>query len=334
LGSTIAGVIRGPGDLSAAGDSIALTSGARVLVSADIGEADVSGRVVAGSASQPFIVEDVELNAGRLVLSGGEIRGQIGGQGQVVNDGVLQLFALGPDGSLDDGVALVNNQDLYVGSNLAQNDITLSAEDTILNYAGARMVWQTGGLFKLTGGTIVNDGSIEMRSMAAPPDVPSYGAADISATVQNNGDIASGAGIEFDNAVAGTGEDRITDVDLQGTLLSGVQGPGFTFDGAVGAGQSIVFTDADQTLTLNDVSAFEGEVRSFAATGSGDAIVVDTSAWMFTGFSENADNSAGTLNFANNGADIGVTLTGVYTASGFAGLVSGQTTTITYTPPA
>jgi hypothetical protein len=55
---------------------------------------------------------------------------------------------------------------------------------------------------------------------------------------------------------------------------------------------------------------------------------------MFSGFSENADNSAGTLNFASNGADIRVTLTGVYSASGFAAVVSGQTTTITYTPPA
>ena len=326
----IAGTISGEGEMFLSTEAD-LQAGARVLVGGSFIRCDVTGRVFLGAPGSDPEMSNVVLNSGTLVTDGLTIWNNMGsdaisGQGEIINWGVSQFY--GPNAFAVDGdVNIVNVDELDLGGFQADVSVTLSSDATITNQAGAKLILEAGQSFSLTGGVIVNHGGIVMQSMAEQ-SAP-YATGVIGALVVNDGDIGSGAGLEFQAAVTGTGDDGITPVDYEGSL-TGVQGQGLTFDAAVGSGQSILFTGADQLLTLNDIADFQGNVQGFDMFGGADAIVVDASLWSFTGFTENAAGTAGTLGFTDNGAQIGVTLTGDYAASGFQTSVSGSKTTITY----
>jgi hypothetical protein len=90
--------------------------------------------------------------------------------------------------------------------------------------------------------------------------------------------------------------------------------------------QDIQFSGSGGTLDLTDPKGFFGEMSNFA---SGDAVDL-LGDWTFSGFSENAGGTLGTLTLASGKATHAFEFVGNYTASDFH-IASGATTVITYT---
>jgi hypothetical protein len=84
-------------------------------------------------------------------------------------------------------------------------------------------------------------------------------------------------------------------------------------------------------LDLTAPQRFAGKISGFDTVGTNDAIEVAGS-WAFSGFTENAGGTQGTLGFANDGSHLSPTLLGDYNPADFVHqtLANGDTA-ITYT---
>ena len=123
--------------------------------------------------------------------------------------------------------------------------------------------------------------------------------------MQPRGVVVTGGTLDFTGKVLGAGTDTL--ISLSNNLLTQ---PILQFDGAVGAGQTIVFFGLDAELKLNDMPEFAGAIKGF---GSGDSLLLGNGYYVLMGSAETA--TAATLSLvdaAHNNAAYSLTLTGDY----------------------
>jgi hypothetical protein len=158
---------------------------------------------------------------------------------------------------------------------------------------------ENAGLFEQTGGT---------------------GTSTIAPAVTNTGtlEITSGA-LDFTGAVTGKGTD----------LISGAST--LEFDSTVAAGQTLSFTGGGGALNLTAPQGFAGKISGFDTVGANDSIEV-ASPWVFSGFTENARGTQGTLGFIDGAVHHSLTLLGDYNRTDFVHqTLANGATLITYT---
>jgi hypothetical protein len=142
----------------------------------------------------------------------------------------------------------------------------------------------------------------------------------IAPNVTNMGtiDVSSGT-LDFEGGISGAGSDEISGAST------------LEFDSTVAAGQTVSFTGAGGTLDLTALQGFAGEISGFDTVGTNDTIEV-ASPWVFSGFTENAGGTQGTLGFANGASHHSLTLLGDYSPADFAPqTLANGSTLITYT---
>ena len=150
------------------------------------------------------------------------------------------------------------------------------------------------GLFEKTGGTGVS---------AVAPAVTNTGTIEVTA-----------ATLDLQGAVAGKGTDEISGAST------------LEFDSTVAAGQTLSFTGSGGTLDFTAPQGFAGKISGFDTVGANDAIEV-AGPWAFSGFTENAGGTQGTLGFASGASHLSLTLLGDYAAADFVhqSLANGST---------
>jgi hypothetical protein len=138
--------------------------------------------------------------------------------------------------------------------------------------------------------------------------------------VTNTGTIeVTTATLDVRGTVAGTGSDKIFGAST------------LKFDSTVAAGQTISFAGGGGALDLSAPQGFAGKISGFDTVGANDAIEV-ASPWIFSGFTENAGGTQGTLGFANGASRLSLTLLGDYNPVDFAHqTLANGSTLITYT---
>jgi hypothetical protein len=133
------------------------------------------------------------------------------------------------------------------------------------------------------------------------------GVSTIVPNVTNNGtiEVASGT-LDFTGKIFGTGSDTISGAST------------LEFDAEVLAGQTVSFTGSGGELELHGPAVFAGSISGFdtAGAGSNDRIEV-AKPWVFTGFTENAGGTEGTLGFMNGASTISLTRIGDYNPADF-----------------
>jgi hypothetical protein len=168
-------------------------------------------------------------------------------------------------------------------------------EDSTIGLGGSAPSFiSNSGLFEKTGGT---------------------GTSAIAPAVTNAGTIEVTAGtLDLQGAVTGKGSDKVSGAST------------LEFGSAVAATQTVDFRGGPSAVDLIDPNAFFGKIADFASPNtvnlSGD--------WVFSGFSENAAGTLGTLTLASGASHHAFDFVGDYTASDFK-ITSGATTTIAHT---
>jgi hypothetical protein len=186
------------------------------------------------------------------------------------------------------------------------------------------------------GAAIANDGQIELgggeltatasgASFTNASGAKLYGFGTVDApNFTNSGTIeASGAAetLDFKTAISGTGKDQIS-------------GPStLEFDAKISDGQTVSFAGSGGELALHDPGGFTGLISGFDAAGAGSNDTIEVAApWQYLHFTENKAHTQGTLDFANGGSTLSLTLLGDYNSADFvhhSGLKGS--TLITYT---
>jgi Protein of unknown function (DUF3383) len=87
-------------------------------------------------------------------------------------------------------------------------------------------------------------------------------------------------------------------------------------DSTVAAGQTVSFTGSGGTLDLSAPQGFAGKISGFDTVGANDTIEV-AAPWVFSGFTENAGGTQGSLRFANGASTLSLTLLGNYNPADF-----------------
>jgi hypothetical protein len=141
------------------------------------------------------------------------------------------------------------------------------------------------------------------------------GTSAIAPAVTNTGTIEVTAGtLDLQGAVTGKGIDKVSGAST------------LEFDSAVAATQTVDFLGGPSAVDLLDPNAFFGKIADFASPGT----VQLPGDWVFSGFSENAAGTLGTLTLASGASHHAFDFVGDYTASDFK-ITSGATTTIAHT---
>ena len=129
----------------------------------------------------------------------------------------------------------------------------------------------------------------------------------------NTGTIeVTAATLDVQGAVTGKGSDEISGAST------------LEFDSTVAAGQTVSFTGSGGTLDLGAPQGFAGEISGFDTVGANDTIEV-AGPWVFSGFTENAGGTQGTLGFTNGASTLSLTLLGDYNPADFAASNRGRT---------
>jgi hypothetical protein len=168
------------------------------------------------------------------------------------------------------------------------------------------------GLGASTASYISNAGLFEKTGGA--------GTSVITPSVTNTGTIeVTAATLDVQGAVTGTGSDKVF-------------GPStLEFDSTVAAGQTVSFTGSGGTLDLGAPQGSAGKISGFDTVGTNDTIDV-AGPWVFSGFTENAGGTQGTLGFANGANTLSLTLIGDCTSADFVSKSGPNgSTLITYT---
>ena len=140
--------------------------------------------------------------------------------------------------------------------------------------------------------------------------------------VTNNGTIEVTSGtLDFKGRILGTGSDTISGAST------------LQLDAQVSATQTVDFTGSGGELALHGPAVFAGSISGFDTAGAGSNDKIEVAApWVFTGFTENAGGTQGTLSFANGASTISLTLIGNYNPADFhAQTLANHSTVITYT---
>ncbi len=138
----------------------------------------------------------------------------------------------------------------------------------------------------------------------------------------NTGTIEVTAGtLDFKGGIYGTGTDTISGAST------------LEFDAKVSAGQTVSFTGSGGELALDDPAAFAGSISGFDTAGAGSNDTIEVAGpWVFSGFTENAGGTQGTLGFTNGASTLSLTLIGDYNPADFVHHTQANgSTLITYT---
>jgi hypothetical protein len=185
-----------------------------------------------------------------------------------------------------------------------------------------------------SGGALWITGSVGGQAAALTSTDPAHAFFDNYGVFQNDSSLPTVVGVTFVNNGFAEGRFIFDDAITGSGFLE--FGDTLTLNASVSSGQYVEFVSSGATLTLGDVQDFAATISSFDTQGrSSDAIVVNSSQWSFAGYVPHGGDlgSIGSLMFSNGASEVGVTLEGSYSASGFQAVVSGNHTTITYTPP-
>jgi len=254
------------------------------------------------------------LSGGNLLLSGAATfaGGTVDGSNFLYTEGTTTVSELTIGGTVEwENTNTVNQSggNVALGDNISTDEAILynapNATYDLLDNSGIGLGASTAshiknaGLFEKTGGTDT--------STIAP-----------KATNTGTIEVAS-AKLDFEGAISGTGSDTI----LGASTLE--------FDAKVSAGQTVYFTGSGGELALHAPAAFAGDISGFDTVGANDTIEVAKN-WVFTGYTENAPDTQGTLGLANGASTLSLTLLGDYNPADFAHHTSANASTlITYT---
>jgi hypothetical protein len=202
---------------------------------------------------------------------------------------------------------------------IGANGIMELLDDRSWTTAGAAIT--NDGQIELGGGELIATTSGASFTDAKGAQLYGFGTVD-AAKFTNSGTIeASGVAdtLDFKTAISGTGTDQVS-----GTST-------LEFDAKVSAGQTVSFAGSGGELALHAPGGFTGLIGGFDTVGSNDTIEV-AGPWIFTGFTENAEGTEGTLGFANGGSTLSLTLLGDYNPADFVHKSGPNgSTLITYT---
>jgi hypothetical protein len=303
----LSGTTSGAGTLALAGGSATIDSGAELSVSqwsisgggTDVtlgGDLDYSGSF-SESASDTFV-----LSGGYLLLNGANdsfAGATVDGSNFLYTEGTAAVSGLTIGGTVEwENTNTVNQSggNVTLGDNIPADAATLfntsAATYDILDNSGIGLGASAAsdinnvGLLEKTGGTAT--------SVVAP-------------AVTNTGTIEVAAGtLDMQGAVTGTGSDEISGAST------------LEFDATVSAGQTVSFTGSGGDLALHNPGVFAGDIGGFDAAGAGSNDIIEVAqAWVFTGFTENAGGTEGTLGFASGSSATSLTLLGDYNPAGF-----------------
>ena len=190
----------------------------------------------------------------------------------------------------------------------------------------ARLAIAAGGAWLLNGGGIglgadpasqitiaasaTNPGLLAMTGSGTSTVLPKVlnNAADAGATLGGL-EVSSGT-LDLKGEVLGTGADNIVGA---GTL---------EFDDYVQSGQTVLFSGAGGTLSLQDLGDFHGAISGFDTVGSNDALLIGDG-WSYV--NATITTSAATLYFADGPLHKSITLQGDYVGGAFTPTpVNGQ----------
>jgi hypothetical protein len=259
--------------------------------------------------------------------------------GETSGAGALELA--GANDSLT-GAVIDGSNVLYTEGTTAASGLTIGGT---VEWENTNTVNQSGGditlggkksadaatLFNTSGATydILDDSGIGIGASTAS-DINNVGLLEktlgtgtsaIAPAVTNTGTIEVAAGtLNLQGAVAGTGSD----------IIAGAATLGFA--GTVAAGQTASFTGNGGELGLHYPAEFAGQISGFDTTGAGSNDTIDVGGpWVFSGFTENAGGTEGTLAFANGARTMSLTLVGDYNPADFVHQTQPNGTLITYT---
>jgi hypothetical protein len=180
------------------------------------------------------------------------------------------------------------------------------------------------GTYAITGDSGINRGSSTASNILNAGLIEKTGgtgASTIVPNVTNNGTIEVTSGtLELKGRIFGTGSDTISGAST------------LQLDAQVSATQTVDFTGSGGELALHGPAVFAGSISGFETAGAGSNDKIQVAApWVFTGFTENAGGTQGTLNFANGSSAVALTLIGNYNPADFhAQTLANHSTAITY----
>jgi hypothetical protein len=305
--ASLSGTTSGAGTLALAGGSATIDSGAEVSVSqwsisgggTDVthgGDLDYSGSF-RESASDTFV-----LSGGYLLLNGANASfagATVDGSNFLYTEGTTAVAGLTIGGTVEwENTNTVNQS----GGNVTLGDNIPADAATLFNTSGATydILDNSGiGLGASAASDINNVGLLEKTGGTATSVV--------APAVTNTGTIEVAAGtLDMQGAVTGTGSDEISGAST------------LEFDATVSAGQTVSFTRSGGDLALHNPGVFAGDIGGFDAAGAGSNDTIEVAqAWVFTGFTENASGTEGTLGFASGSSARSLTLLGDYNPAGF-----------------
>jgi fibronectin-binding autotransporter adhesin len=317
--ASLSGTTSGLGTLALAGGSATINSGAKLSVSdwsiSGSGASVTLGEALtyAGAFSEGA-GDTLTLTVGTLTLTGANDAfsgGTVDGSELLYTKGTTAVSGLTIGGTVEwknanavkesGGSATIGD----ASGDEAFLDNAVSGTYDILDNSGiglgasAASYIDNAGLFEKTGGT---------------------GTSVITPAVTNTGTIEVTAGtLDVQRAVTGKGSDEISGAST------------LEFDSTVATGQTVSFVRSGGTLDLTAPQGFTGQISGFDTVGANDGIEV-VSPWVFSGFTENAGGTQGTLGFANGASHHSLTLLGDYNPADFAHqTLSNGSTLITYT---
>jgi hypothetical protein len=318
--ASLSGTASGLGTLALTGSGDSINSGATISVanlsisgsgaSVTLGEA----LTYAGAFSEAA-GDTLALTGGPLVLTGANdvlSGGTVDGSRWLLTKGTTRVSGLTIGGTVEwENTGTVNESggSATIGDASGDKAIlynTPKATYDILDNSGIGLGASTtsyidnAGLFEKTGGT---------------------GASAIAPGVTNTGTIeVTAATLDLQGAVTGKGSDEISGAST------------LEFDSTVAARQTLSFTGSGGTLDLTAPQGFAGEISGFDAAGAGSNDTIEVAGpWVFSGFTENAGGTQGTLGFANGASHLSLTLLGDYDPVDFVHTPANGGTLITYT---
>jgi Protein of unknown function (DUF3383) len=317
--ASLSGTTSGAGTLAIAGGSATINSGAAVSVAnlsiSGSGASVTLGETLAyAGAFSEAAGDTLALTGGPLVLTGAHDAfsgGTVDGSRWLVTKGSTAVSGLTIGGTVEwenTGTVNESGESAMIGDASGDEAIlynTPKATYDILDDSGI-------GLGASTASHIDNAGLFEKTGGA--------GASAIAPAVTNTGTIeVTGATLDVQGAVAGKGTDEISGAST------------LEFDSTVAAGQTVSFAGGGGALDLTAPQGFAGKISGFDTVGTNDTIEV-ASPWVFSGFTENAGGTQGTLGFANGASHHSLTLLGDYSPADFAPqTLANGSTLITYT---
>ena len=316
--ASLSGTTNGAGTLALGGGSATIDSSAIISVS----NWSISGAGTdvtldknlsyAGSFSEGA-GDTLVLSGGDLLLSGAATfaRGTVDGSNILYTEGTTAVTGLTIGGTVEwentkavtqsGGSATIGDAsgDEAILFNTLKATYDIADDSGIGRGASTASYIKNVGLFEKTGTGV---------SVIAP-----------KATNTGTIEVASGT-LDFKGAISGTGSDTLSGAST------------LEFDAKVSAGQTVSFTASGGELALHAPAAFAGSISGFDTAGAGSNDKIEVAApWAFTGFTEKAGGTDGTLGFMNGASTIGLTLVGDYNPADFVPHTQANgSTVITY----